>query len=178
MMVARCSGSHLLLMRSVSSQVGCMKRCWHNRKERRIRDYIISCSRLSRKHHFTRQREASFTGRTSQTTWADEQVALIYQHESPTTCKMPYDLESGLVFDEKVVSSNYQIAHRTYCNSELRARPIHHDGPSPCSAEDADSLYNVAMRLLLRSVNCLEPDVLKSTPNAMLDRIWRAGVRS
>ncbi|KAK4497031.1 hypothetical protein PRZ48_011480 [Zasmidium cellare] len=51
--------------------------------------------------------------------------------------------------------------------------------PSSSRFEDgSDTLYNVAMKMLLSNVDCLEPDVLKAVPGALLDRIWRAAVRS
>ncbi|KAF2170662.1 hypothetical protein M409DRAFT_19477 [Zasmidium cellare ATCC 36951] len=86
---------------------------------------------------------------------------------------MPYDWESGLVFDETV-----QHKHKTQCMAELLARSSHLNSSSTSTKKGTNTLYDTALRLLLAKVDCLEMDALKHIPGTLLGRIWNAAVRS
>lgn len=87
---------------------------------------------------------------------------------------MPYDWASGLVFDETAVPSK----HQAHCTADLEVRRNRVGFPSPRSLNAANTLYDMAMQKLLSNVECLEQNALEGVPSAMLDRIWRAAVRS
>ena len=91
---------------------------------------------------------------------------------------MPYAWESGLVFDETIVSNDQQNKHKTRCMAELLSRPSHIRLLSIRPKNGSNTLYDMAMRLLLTNVDRLELDALAGVPGAMLGRIWSTAVRT
>jgi len=85
---------------------------------------------------------------------------------------MPYDPDSGLVFSETKITRkrNEELERERRC---IGRRPEYippADGPA--------TLVELAMLKILRSLDILEVDSLSTVPPTLLERIWKAIVRS
>ena len=87
---------------------------------------------------------------------------------------MPFDRDSGLVFDEKLVKKSKKRSNANDFSTRSLGQP-----PKRCSTGDGiDSLYLIALRKLLYNLDNVDADSLSTVPEDILKQIWKAIQRS
>lgn len=85
---------------------------------------------------------------------------------------MPFDPDSGLVFDEKILKKARK-RHRDFLSKCIGQPPDRRS-----SGNGTDSLFEIALRKLLSRLNMLDSTSLSTVPEALLKKIWKAVLRS